>query len=52
MFINKIKNMEGVFFVLKRKERKESFYVFIKSDKRDVGYFELQKNDMINFGFI
>lgn len=40
MFINKIKNMEGVFFVLKNK-MKESFYVFNKSDKRDVGYFEL-----------
>lgn len=41
MFINKIKNMEGVFFAPKRKERKESFHAFTKSDKRDVGYLEL-----------
>lgn len=40
MFINKIKNMEGVFFAPKNK-MKESFYAFTKSDKRDVGYLEL-----------
>lgn len=40
MFINKIKNMEGVFFAPKNK-MKESFHAFTKSNKRDVGYLEL-----------